>query len=109
MSGDGWLPDQTAICLLARHSSGVALISKLCQFARSLVSALEHVGKHHDGTGGCCACGGSAGIAAGLTGCESSGKLVGRPAQAVSRSASSDSVNRELIDRALTILNRLID
>lgn len=55
---------------------------------RSRVSALEHVDKHHCRAGSYLTCGGSAGVAAGLTSCEASGKVVGRPAQAVIRSAA---------------------
>lgn len=82
------LPSKPIICLLAGHSAGSGLVSCRSQIARSLVSALEYVGKHHCGAGSCLACGGSAGIAAGLTGCEATGKGVGCPAQAVSSTAA---------------------
>jgi len=85
------------------------LVSCFSQIARTLVSALEHVGKHYCGAGSCLACGGSAGIAAGFTGCESSGKGVGRTAQAVRRSASDNSIRSRLVDDSLAILNRLVD
>jgi hypothetical protein len=87
----------------------VALISIVRQVARSPVSALEHVGKHHCGAVSCLACGGSTGIAAGLTVCEATGKGVDCPAQAVSSSASGSSISSGLIDRALAILNRFVD
>jgi hypothetical protein len=53
-------------------------------------------------------CGGSVGITAGFTGRDSSGKVVGCSAQAVSRSASSNSTSRHFINDTLTILNRLV-
>ncbi|CAI8787196.1 hypothetical protein EMIT0P253_10461 [Pseudomonas sp. IT-P253] len=85
------------------------MVSSFSQIARSLVSALEHVGKHHCGAGSCRACGGSAGIAAGFTGCEAIGKVVGCPAQADNSSASGGSISSCLINELLAILDRLID
>ena len=99
----------TIIYLLASQSPGAGLVSNCSQVARSLVSALEHVGKHQGGAGSCLACGGSTGMTAGFTGGEALGNGIGCPAQADSRSASGTSISSGLIDRALAILNRLVD
>jgi hypothetical protein len=84
------------------------LISICCQVSRSLVSALEQVGKHQGRAGCCLACGGSAGIAAGRT-LETLGEIVDGPLQAPSSSASGNSVSDCTIDFPLSILHRLVD
>ena len=104
-----FLPRKTFMHLFASQSPGSGLVGNCSQVARSLVSALEHVGKHHCGVGSRLACGGSTGIAAGFTGCESTGKVVGDELHAVSSSASGSSISHCLIDVSLPILSRLVD
>ena len=47
---------------LAGNAGAVGAVSKVSQRSRSVISALEHVGKHSGGSVGCSALSGSAGI-----------------------------------------------
>ena len=74
------------------QSPGSGLISILSKLARSLVSALEHLGKYHCGVGSCLACPGNAGIVAGFTGFKFRSKRICGLLQAINGSANGNSI-----------------
>ncbi|CDN60056.1 hypothetical protein I35_1533 [Burkholderia cenocepacia H111] len=77
---------QRVIVALALLAGDAGSVSVLCQLARALVSAAEHVGKQIEGVAGWRASGGSGGMAGG---CD---ELIDALLQAASGSASSKSI-----------------
>ena len=61
-------PTQSARYSLASDPRGVGKVKRCCQFPRNFVSLDEQVGEHIDGSGGCFACPGSAGMRGGSGG-----------------------------------------
>lgn len=86
---------QGVVVALALLAGDAGSISILCQLARALVSAAEHVGKQIEGVAGCRASGGSGGMAGGRD------ELIDALLQAASGSTSSKSIRES--GRALLV------
>lgn len=81
---------QGVVVALTMLAGDAGSVSVLCQIARALVSAAEHVGKQIEGVAGCRASGGSGGMAGG---CD---ELIDALLQAASGSTSSKSIRKRV-------------
>ncbi|KVZ01738.1 hypothetical protein WL11_19085 [Burkholderia ubonensis] len=88
---------QRVVVALALLTGDAGTVSVLCQLARALISAAEHVGKQIEGVAGCRASGGRGGMAGG------GDELIDALLQAASGSASSKSIR----ERGSSLLARI--